>query len=76
MDNLTPLTAAATFRITGLDVGTEAVRPGCMAEVEEGRHVLLSAAKIVLRRLREGHISIGAAHEAALENAIRVVEER
>ena len=70
----TPITDRARFRITDLDVGTEAVRPGAMAEVESGQRVLLAIAKLTLKRIRETNSRIGAAHEYALECAIRVVE--
>lgn len=38
-----PLTAAATFKITLLDIGSPAVRPGCMGAIEEERAALIVA---------------------------------
>lgn len=70
----TPLTDSARFTVTKLDVGSEAVRPGLMAEIEQERQMLLLAAKLVLGHVRAGGIPIGAAHELALENAIRIAE--
>ena len=67
-------TAGATFKITFLDIGSPAVRPGCMAAIEEERAVLLAAAKLVLKRIRDGKINIGAVQEYALESAIRLAE--
>lgn len=72
--DLTPRTTAATFRITELDVGTEAVRPGSMAVIEEERRMLLLAVKLALNRIRACNICIGAAQEYALETAIKTAE--
>lgn len=46
-----PDTEAATFTITAADVGTRAVRPGCMADLEQQRDVLLIAARVALKRV-------------------------
>lgn len=70
----TPKTDAATFVITAKDVGSPAVRPGHMAELEEHRQAMLLTCKLVLRRVRKGNIPIGAAYEMALEYAIKACE--
>jgi hypothetical protein len=70
----TPATDAARFTITSRDVGTEAVRAGNMAELEESRMVLLLAAKLALGRIRAGNIAIGAPFEYALDRAIKMAE--
>lgn len=48
------LTEASKFTITAKDVGTEAVRPGCMADLEQQRNLLLAAAKMARKRLQDG----------------------
>jgi hypothetical protein len=70
----TPLTDAARFTITKLDVGSEAVRPGLAAELEQERRMLLMAARLVLSRLRAARIDIGSPYEFALEQAIKLAE--
>ena len=70
----TPATDAAKFTITQRDIGSEAVRPGHMAELEEQRQVLLLAAKLVLGRIRVAKIQIGATYEYALAMAIKQAE--
>lgn len=72
----TRVTDAATFTITALDVGSQAVRPGCMAELEQERELLLQAAKLTLSRIRSGRNPIGATYEFVLDAAIRMVEAR
>ena len=67
-------TQESTFVITPKDVGTEAVRPGCMADLEERLEVLLTAAKLVQQRLEQSKIAIGAPYEYALKAGIRVAE--
>ena len=67
----TPATDAAKFIVTERDVGTEAVRVGHMAELEEQRQVLLLAAKLILGRIRAGQIQVGAVYEYALSMAIK-----
>lgn len=69
-----PKTEASTFTITALDVGTYACRPGAMAELEQDRAQLLTASKLVLERLRQCNIMIGAHFEYALEAAIKLAE--
>jgi hypothetical protein len=71
-----PRTEASTFTISPLDVGSLAVRPGCMADVEHERQVLLLACKLVLGRIRTGQVPIGATYEYALEAAIKSAEPR
>lgn len=68
----TPLTDAGKFTITRLDVGTEAVRAGVVAEIEGDREVLIAAVKLALRRI-EGRFD-DALTVTALQGAIRVVE--
>lgn len=70
----TPKTDAATFTITARDVGSKAVRPGHMAELEEERKVLLLTAITVLNRIRGSNIQIGAPYEFMLESAIKTVQ--
>ena len=48
------LTEASKFTITASDVGTEAVRPGCMEDLEQQRNVLLAAARMALKRIEDG----------------------
>jgi hypothetical protein len=72
----TPKTAEATFTITAVDVGSEAVRPGHMAELEVENRVLLEACKAVLHRIRSGGIAIGATHEYMLHAAITAAGRR
>lgn len=69
----TPKTAEATFTITVKDVGSPAVRPGNMAQLEEERQALLLVCKATLTRVRSGN-GISAAHEFMLEAAIKAVE--
>lgn len=45
------ITEGATFTVTEKDLGTQAVRPGCMAELEDQRDVLLAASRMALARL-------------------------
>lgn len=66
----TPRTAEATFVISSLDVGSQAVRPGCMADLEQEREVLLLAAKLVLERIRRGG-ALDSICEYALDAAIK-----
>lgn len=66
------LTARSKFTITAVDVGTEAVRPGVAEQLEQERDALLLAGEAVLERIRKSQIGIGAAHEFALEAAIRM----
>lgn len=68
----TPKTDVAKFTITARDVGTEAVRPGHMAELEEQRQALLLAAQIVLQRGRRGQSKLDSVSEHVLETAIKV----
>lgn len=75
-DPQTPQTAAATFTITPRDVGSEAVRPGHMADLEERHQVLLLSAKLALRRIQASGAGIGAETEHALKVAIQMAEER
>ena len=63
-------TQESTFVITPKDVGTEAVRPGCMADLERRNAALIAAAKLLLNRVRESNISIGATYEFVLQNAV------
>lgn len=71
----TPRTNESSFIITALDVGSAAVRPGCMAEVEEERNLLLVAAKVALNRLQDRKpILMDAIAECALETAIKTAE--
>jgi hypothetical protein len=72
----TPKTKEATFTITALDVGTPAVRPGHMAELEAENQVLVAACKAILHRLRAGGISIGATYEYMLHAAITAAGRR
>lgn len=69
-----PRTNAAKFSITESDVGSEAVRPGHMADVEEERHTLLVAAKLVLLRHKTGKAKLDAISEVALDAAVKVAE--
>lgn len=69
----TPKTQEATFTITARDVGTDAVRPGNMAQLEEERRAPLLACKAVLGRMREGG-SLSAVHEFMLECAVGACE--
>ena len=69
----TPKTEAAKFTITAMDIGTQAVRPGHMAELEEERLALLLACKATLTRIRSG-VGISAMHEFMLEAAVKVAE--
>lgn len=71
-----PRTTAAKFVITPLDVGSEAVRAGHMADLEERHQVLLLSAKLVLERIRKGGVAIGAPYEFALQAAIQVAESK
>lgn len=73
--SLTSITEASTFAITAADVGTLAVRPGCMAEVEQERHLLLVASKLILATLKAGK-QLGSTYEFILEAAIRAAEAR
>lgn len=70
----TPLTDGARFTVTAKDVGSEAVRPGLMAELETERAVLLSAAKIALAHIRKGDVGIGAPYELLLSAAVALAE--
>ena len=70
----TPRTAEATFTITPLDVGTKAVRPGHMADMEQQRDVLLIAAKLALKQIQGSGIRIGGQFEFALAAAIQIAE--
>lgn len=70
----TPKTVSATFEITPLDVGSRAVRPGHMAELEQERDALLLVCKLALRRLQSQNVSIGAPYEALLEFTIKAAE--
>lgn len=72
--NHNPITDAARFVVTPLDVGSDAVRPGCMANIERDRQALLIASRMVLNRLRDGNIQIGAAYEFALQTAVTMAE--
>lgn len=72
----TPLTDAARFVITPKDVGSDAVRPGLMAELEHERYLLLCAARVALAHIKAGNIGIGAGYEFLLEAAVKVAEER
>jgi hypothetical protein len=69
----TPKTQAATFTITPRDVGSEAVRPGHMADVELQRRALLLACKAVQGRIKAG-LQMSAALEYMLDVAIRGCE--
>ena len=70
----TPITAGATFTITPLDVGSDAVRPGCMADLEQQHALLLIAGRAVLKRIQARKIEVGAVFEYALERAIQICE--
>lgn len=70
----TPKTAAVKFTVTEKDVGTEAVRAGNMAELEEECHMLLVAAKLALQRNRTKQSKLDAISESALETAVRIAE--
>lgn len=70
----TPITERSTFTITALDVGSPAVRPGAMAELEQHHQLLLRTSKAVLTRIQNGNIQVGAVFEYALERAIRIAE--
>jgi hypothetical protein len=72
----TPVTDSARFVITARDVGSDAIRPGIAAQLEQERAVLLLAAKLVLGRIRAGQVGIGAAYEHALATAIKAAEAR
>lgn len=71
-----PKTDAVKFLITPRDVGSEAVRPGHMAELEERYQVLLLSAKLTLNRLRQSGARVGAETEYALAMAIKMAEEQ
>jgi hypothetical protein len=73
--SLTPITESSTFAITQKDVGTLAVRPGCMAEVEQERLLLLNAAKLILATLKAGKPA-GPSYQFILEAAVRAAEAR
>ena len=68
------ITERSTFTITALDVGSPAVRPGCMADLEAQHQLLLVAAKGVLNRIQAGNFHVGAVFEYALEQAIKTSE--
>lgn len=68
------LTERSTFVITASDVGTLAVRHGVAEQLEQERQALLIAGRLVLKRIREHDINIGAAYEAILESAVRMTE--
>lgn len=70
----TPIANSATFIVSNLDVGSAAVRAGVAVQLEQERQLLLSAAKLVLGRIRAGQIQIGEAYVTALATAIRVAE--
>ena len=72
----TPITEGARFRITDLDVGTEAVRPGCMAVLEDHRKVLLTAATVALHRIKSSKAPSDAVTQYALQTAIDTVTQR
>jgi hypothetical protein len=65
----TPKTDALKFTITPKDVGSEAVRAGHMAEMEEQRQVLLVAVRLVLERARSGKATLDSISQFALETA-------
>jgi hypothetical protein len=69
----TPLTDAARFTITKLDVGSEAVRPGLAADLEQRAD---AAARSAARPepLRAGQNRHRRLHEFALEQAIKLAE--
>lgn len=69
----TPRTDAAKFEITKLDVGSAAVRPGQMADLEERLKAILVAAHLIRARL----IAVGGLtpeHDLILKAAISVGE--
>jgi hypothetical protein len=70
----TPRTDEVKFTVTQRDVGTEAVRAGHMAEMEEQRKVLLVAAKLVLDRARSAKSTLDAISEFSLEAAVKMAE--
>ena len=70
----TPKTDEVRFLITVRDVGTEAVRPGHMAEMEEQRKVLLIAAKLALLRAQRGKYELDGLTQFALEAAVKMAE--
>lgn len=72
MERATPKTDFAQFTVTPRDVGSQAIRPGHMAELEQERQVLLLAAKLTLKRIRAGKVSEMDA--CGLEAAIRIAE--
>lgn len=72
----TPKTEEATFTITARDVGSAAVRPGHMAELEAEHRVLLAACKAVLHRIRSGGVAIGASYEYMLQASIMAADRR
>ena len=65
----TPKTDELKFVITPKDVGSEAVRAGHMAEMEEQREVLMVAAKLVMQRAAAGNATLDAVSQNALEVA-------
>jgi hypothetical protein len=67
-----PKTAFAKFVVTPRDIGSEVVRAGHMAELEEERHALLLAAKMVLKRAEAGVIKLDAVSEYALKAAVAI----
>lgn len=69
----TPRTDSARFRITSLDVGSEAVRLGHMAELEHEHYVLITAAKLALHRLQNSGDAVAV---FALQAAIKATGER
>ncbi len=70
----TTLTEGAKFTITALDVGTDAVRPGMMADLEAQRQALLVAAKLVLMRHNAGQSSLDYVSQHALDVAVKIAE--
>jgi hypothetical protein len=73
--SLTHITESSTFTITAADIGTLAVRPGCMAEVEQERLLLLNAAKLIVATLKAGK-PVGPSYQFILEAAVRAAEAR
>ena len=69
---MTPLTQSVQFKITPKDVGSQAVRAGHMAELEERCHTLLVAAKLVQQRAQTGNTTLDAISEHALEAAVQI----
>jgi hypothetical protein len=71
---MTPTTDAVKFTVTPKDVGSQAVRAGHMAELEERCHTLIVAAKLVLQRSENGKARLDAVSEHALSLALQIAQ--